>query len=230
MLWDEQTEEPRPMRRKEGSDDYRYFPEPDLMELEMAPAYIDEIRRQMPELPRERRSRYREQFSLHEEAVSLLGSNRALGDYFENLIRAGVDPRTAASWVQGEVQRVLLDREISIEEFPLEPFQLAELVSAVVKGAISNSQAKDVFRKMVSDGRSAAQIIAAEGMVLMSDAGELRKVIANILTVYPEDVQRYRAGKRNLMGFFMGEAMKATGGRADPKMLSSLLQDILNGE
>ncbi len=230
MLWDEETEEPRPMRRKEGSDDYRYFPEPDLMELEMTPAYLGELRKEMPELPRERKQRYREQLSLHDEAVSLLGSNRALGDYFEELMRAGVDARAASNWVQGEVQRVLLERDISIEDFSLSARSLAELINAVGKGAISNSLAKDVFRKMLNDGRSAAQIIEAEGLAQVSDADELRALLANILSEYPDDVQRYRSGKRNLMGFFMGEAMKATGGRANPKMLSGLLQEMLNGE
>ncbi len=230
MLWDEETEEPRPMRRKEGSDDYRYFPEPDLMELEMTPAYLTEIREQMPELPRERKQRYREQLSLHEEAVSLLGSNRALGDYFEELMKAGIDARAAANWVQGEVQRVLLERGTSIENFPLSAGSLAELIVAVGKGTISNSQAKDVFRKMLGDGRSATQIIESEGLAQVSDSGELRTLLAKLLKDYPDDVQRYRAGKKNLMGFFMGEAMKVTGGRANPKMLSGLLQEMLNGE
>ena len=230
MLWDEETEEPRPMRRKEGSDDYRYFPEPDLMELEMTPAYLTEIREQMPELPRERKQRYREQLSLHEEAVSLLGSNRALGDYFEELMKAGIDARGAANWVQGEVQRVLLERGTSIENFPLSAGSLAELIVAVGKGTISNSQAKDVFRKMLGDGRSATQIIESEGLAQVSDSGELRTLLAKLLKDYPDDVQRYRAGKKNLMGFFMGEAMKVTGGRANPKMLSGLLQEMLNGE
>ena len=182
----------------------------------------------MPVLPRERRRRYREGLNLHEEAISLLGSNRGLSDYFEELLEAGVAARAAANWVQGEVQRALLERDMTIESFPLSPRRLAELILAVESGSISNSQAKDIFRKMLSDGRSAPQIIAAEGMAQVSDEDELRRLLADILTGHPDDVARYRSGKRNLMGFFMGEAMKVTGGRANPKLLSGLLQEMLN--
>ena len=228
MLWDETTEVPRPMRRKEGSDDYRYFPEPDLVELQTSREFIEDIRHSMPVLPRERRRRYREGLNLHEEAISLLGSNRGLSDYFEELLEAGVAARAAANCVQGEVQRALLERDMTIESFPLSPRRLAELILAVESGSISNSQAKDIFRKMLSDGRSAPQIIAAEGMAQVSDEDELRRLLADILTGHPDDVARYRSGKRNLMGFFMGEAMKVTGGRANPKLLSGLLQEMLN--
>ena len=229
MLWDEQSEVPRPMRRKEGSDDYRYFPEPDLVELQTTSAFINEIKRELPELPRQRRARYREQFKLHDEAVSLLGSNRGLGDYFEELIKSGVEARAAANWVQGEIQRILVEREMQIEEFPLKASALAALIAFVSSGTISGNQAKDVFRKMLSEERSAKQIIEAEGMAQVSDEAELRTLLSEILAQHPDDVQRYRSGRKNLMGFFMGEAMKVTAGRANPKMLSGLLQEMLNG-
>ena len=229
MLWDEQSEVPRPMRRKEGSDDYRYFPEPDLVELQTTSAFINEIKRELPELPRQRRARYREQFKLHDEAVSLLGSNRGLGDYFEELIKSGVEARAAANWVQGEIQRILVEREMQIEDFSLKPSALAELIAFVNAGSISGNLAKDVFRMMIGEGRSAKQIIEAEGMAQVSDEAELRTLLSEILAQHPDDVQRYRSGRKNLMGFFMGEAMKVTAGRANPKMLSGLLQEMLNG-
>jgi aspartyl-tRNA(Asn)/glutamyl-tRNA(Gln) amidotransferase subunit B len=228
LLWDEQTEEPRPMRRKEGSDDYRYFPEPDLMELQMAPDVVEQVKSELPELPRQRRRRYREVLKLHDEAVSLLAPNRALGDYFESVIAAGIDARSAANWVQGEVQRVLIEREWNIEQFPIAPAALAELISASLAGTISNAQAKEVFRKMLASGKSAGEIVESDGLAQVSDESELRDLLQQILNRHPDDVKRYQSGKKNLLGFFMGEAMKAAHGRANPQLLSRLLDEMLN--
>jgi len=228
LLWDEATEELRAMRRKEGSDDYRYFPEPDLVVLNVDPGYVSEIRAQLPEMPWERRRRYREDLSLHEEAVSVLASDRPLGDYFEALLRAGVEPRSAANWIQGEVRRALLDRDLTIEEFPLSPDGLAELIRAVEKDTISLSKAKDVFRTMLADGRSASKIIEDEGLRQEGDSGELRPLLEELLKRFPDELSRYRAGKKNLFGFFMGEAMKVTAGKANPKVLNGILQELLN--
>jgi aspartyl-tRNA(Asn)/glutamyl-tRNA(Gln) amidotransferase subunit B len=228
LLWDESTEEVRPMRRKEGSDDYRYFPEPDLVELRTAPEFVAETQRALPELPWERRRRFREQLGLHPEAVSLLSSDRAFGDYFEELMREGVDARTAANWLQGEVRRALTERDWTVEQLPLTPRGLTELIGAVQTGVISLSKAKEVFRVMLDSGRSARQIISDEGLSQSSDSVELRKTIEQLLARFPDELGRYRAGKKNLFGFFMGEAMKAAGGNANPKVLNQLLQDMLN--
>lgn len=228
LLWDEATEELRAMRRKEGSDDYRYFPEPDLVEMSMDSEYVDAARAQLPEMPWERRRRYREELNLHEEAVSLLASDRGLGDYFDSLMRTGIDARVAANWMQGEVRRSLLDRGWPIEEFPLSPPRLAELIRAVETDTISLSKAKDVFRTMLTDGRSASQIIQDEGLSQTGDADQLRPLLEDLLKRYPDELIRYRSGKKKLFGFFMGEAMKASGGKANPKVLNSLLQNLLD--
>jgi aspartyl-tRNA(Asn)/glutamyl-tRNA(Gln) amidotransferase subunit B len=228
LLWDEMAEEVRPMRRKEGSDDYRYFPEPDLVELTTDAEFIEKTRRELPELPWERRTRYREELHLHPEAVSLLSSDRAYGDYFDELVRLNIEPRTAANWLQGEVRRALADRNWTIEEFPLKPAALIELIQAVQSETISFSKAKEVFRTMLADGRSARQVIAEEGLSQSADSSGLRVVIEELFAKYPDELERYRSGKKNLFGFFMGEAMKAAGGSANPKTLNKLLQDMLN--
>jgi aspartyl-tRNA(Asn)/glutamyl-tRNA(Gln) amidotransferase subunit B len=230
LLWDEAIEEIRPMRRKEGSDDYRYFPEPDLVELVVSPDFVDNIRRQLPELPWERRRRYRDELHLHEEAVSVLATDRPLGDYFEALMAAGADARSAANWIQGEVRRHMVEMDITIAEFPLQPAGLAELIGAVQRDVISLSKAKEVFRTMLKDGRSAAQIIQDEGLAQTDDAGQLREVLESLIAAFPEELARYRSGKKNVYGFFMGEAMKRTGGKANPKALNSLLQELLAGK
>jgi len=227
LLWDEAVEELRPMRRKEGSDDYRYFPEPDLVELCVSPEYVENVRNELPEFPWERRRRYRKDLELHEEAVSLLASDRELGDYFEKLLTLGVEPRSAANWMQGEVRRHLTDQNLTIGQFPVSPQDLTELIQFVQQDAVSLTQAKDVFRKMLAKKCSARDIIRDEGMMQSQNAGEIESVIRSLLQKHPHEVERYRSGKKNVMGFFMGEAMKATGGKANPKMLSRLLEDML---
>jgi aspartyl-tRNA(Asn)/glutamyl-tRNA(Gln) amidotransferase subunit B len=227
LLWDEQQEELRAMRRKEGSDDYRYFPEPDLVELRVSDEFLTDVRGELPELPWERRRRYRENLKLHEEAVSVLVSDRALGDYFEEVMKCGAEARSAANWVQGEVRRYLVESGLSIERFPVQPPSLAELIAAVDKGVVSLIKAKEVFRVMVADGRRASEIISSEGLTQTNDESALRRVIESTLRSHPDELNKYRSGKKNLFGFFMGEIMRATGGTANPKTLNRLLQEML---
>jgi aspartyl-tRNA(Asn)/glutamyl-tRNA(Gln) amidotransferase subunit B len=227
LLWDEQQEELRAMRRKEGSDDYRYFPEPDLVELRVSDEFLTDVRGELPELPWERRRRYRENLKLHEEAVSVLVSDRALGDYFEEVMKCGAEARSAANWVQGEVRRHLVESGLSIERFPVQPPSLAELIAAVDKGVVSLIKAKEVFRVMVADGRRASEIISSEGLTQTNDESALRRVIESTLRSHPDELNKYRSGKKNLFGFFMGEIMRATGGTANPKTLNRLLQEML---
>jgi aspartyl-tRNA(Asn)/glutamyl-tRNA(Gln) amidotransferase subunit B len=229
LLWDEAAEELRAMRRKEGSDDYRYFPEPDLVELNVAREFVESIRAALPVLPWERRRRYREELGLHEEAVSMLAGDRTMGDYFESLLHLQVTARSAANWLQGEVRRHLVERNVTLAQLNLPAENLAELIRAVESDAISPTKAKDVLRMMLADGRTAAQIIRDEGLAQAGDSDELKTLIRRVVEAHPEELQRYRAGKKNLFGFFMGEAMKASGGNANPKVLNRLLQDALNG-
>jgi aspartyl-tRNA(Asn)/glutamyl-tRNA(Gln) amidotransferase subunit B len=228
LLWDETTEEIRPMRRKEGSDDYRYFPEPDLVELKISQEFLREIRAMLPEMPWERRARFRDSFMLHEEAVSLLISEKIIGDYFEQLIKLGIEPKAAANWIQGEARRWLADRDWQFEQFPLPAEALAELQKCVDNGTISLTTAKDVFRKMLADGRSARQIIRDDSLAQTGDAAELQAVLRDVLDRFPAEIVKFKAGKKNVVGFLMGEAMKASGGKANPQILSKLLQEMLN--
>ena len=158
----------------------------------------------------------------------MLSADRALGDYFDALLALGIEPRSAANWIQGEVRRYLTEREISIVELPVRPEGLAELIRAVQAETLSLSKAKDVFRRMLADGASATQIIAEQGLGQTADVDELRQTLQGLLERFPDERDRYRAGKKNLFGFFMGEAMKASGGKANPKLLNSLLSDLLN--
>lgn len=228
LLWDEAVEELRSMRRKEGADDYRYFPEPDLVELSLAPDSVAAIRAALPELPWERRRKYREQYELHEEAVHVLATDRAMGDYFDELLRQGAQPKIAANWLQGEVRRALQEHGWSIETFPVPASGLAELLIAVQSETLTTASAKAAFRKMLASGQSAARIIADDGLAQSTDEIAVRQIVADLLKAHPEEVQRYRAGKRNLKGFFMGEAMQACGRTVNPKLLNTIVQELLN--
>jgi aspartyl-tRNA(Asn)/glutamyl-tRNA(Gln) amidotransferase subunit B len=228
LLWDEAKNELRAMRRKEGSDDYRYFPEPDLVELEISPKFIEDIRRDLPELPASRRKRYREEMGLHPEAVYLLATDRALSDYFEELVGLGIEARICSNWMQSDVQRILNDRSWSIAGFPIRPVALSELIQAAESGAVSRAASRKILQSMIEDGRSARQIIEDDGHRQIDNEADLRAVIEPLIQSFPKEVERYRSGKTNLLGFFVGQAMRATGGKADPKIVNRLVEDLLN--
>jgi aspartyl-tRNA(Asn)/glutamyl-tRNA(Gln) amidotransferase subunit B len=230
LLWDEELEEVRVMRRKEGADDYRYFPEPDLPELRITADYLDSIRARIGELPSQRRARYRNEFSLHPESVNFLTGDRAIGDYFDRVVECGAEPRSAANWLQGEVGRALSERGWTMAEFPLTPLALSSLLDLVRQEKINLTQAKDVFRRSLENGRDPAALVAELGLAQSASPDELRTIVENLLRAHPDELQKYRAGKKNLLGFFIGEAMKAAGGRANPKQVNQLVQELLNAE
>lgn len=229
LHWEEQAERLIPMRVKEGSDDYRYFPEPDLPELVITQSYVDEIRAAMPELPEARRRKYRE-FGLHDEAVYLLASDRGLSDYFEAAIANGRSPATVAAWVQSDIQRILKEQGLDITDFGVEPNRLGDLIDAVESKQINRTTGKELLRAMLTDRRSVSELIHATGAQQIGDTGQIREIIMGILNANPDELAKYRAGKTKMVGFFMGQVMQATKGQADPQMAKDLLMDILNSQ
>jgi len=227
LQWNDQEERLIPMRVKEGSDDYRYFPEPDLPELVIADSFVREIESAMPELPESRRARYRDDFGLHQEAVYLLASERALSDYFERLLSLGIAPVTASGWVQGDVQRLLNEHEWSIEQFPVSAERLSGVILAVEEKQINRSTGKEFLRTMLSDSRSVGQLIQATGAQQIQDTDKIRKIISSILAKYPDELEKYRSGKTKMVGFFMGQVMQATKGQADPQVAKDILMELL---
>ncbi len=227
MQWDDQEERLSPMREKEGSDDYRYFPDPDLPWLELQNDYVSLIRASLPELPDSRRVRYREEFELNDEAVYLLASDRALSDYFEALLKEGLSPSACATWVQGDVQRLLRENSWEIEEFPVEPKRLAGVIAAVERQDINRSVGRDLLRRMLTDSRSADEVIRTEGLLQVQDEVELRSIILGILNSHLAEKQKFREGKTKMIGFFMGLIMKETNGKADPAASRRILMELL---
>jgi aspartyl-tRNA(Asn)/glutamyl-tRNA(Gln) amidotransferase subunit B len=228
MLWDEANGEVRPMRRKESSDDYRYFPEPDLVEVVIDAPWIERVAAEIVELPGVRRARFCEEYGLTEETADVLTGERAVADYFEALAGASNDRRGAANWVQGEVLRILKDRNWPMASFPVSVSELAGLMNEVRADRLSLNQAKKVLDKMVETGKSPREIIAAEGLVQTSDPGEIEAIVREVVAKFPDEVEKYRSGKTKLFGFFVGEVMKMTKGRANPKVAGDILKKHLS--
>jgi aspartyl-tRNA(Asn)/glutamyl-tRNA(Gln) amidotransferase subunit B len=229
LHWDEQAERLIPMRVKEGSDDYRYFPEPDLPELVITSSYVENIRAHMPELPESRRKKYRD-FGLHEEAVYLLATDRGLSDYYEAAIANGRSPVTVAAWVQGDVQRILKEQNLEISDFAVEPNRLGDVIDAVESKKINRATGKDLLRAMLTDKRSVTELIEATGAQQIGDTDKIRAIIQGVLDASSDELAKYRAGKTKMVGFFMGQVMQATKGQADPQLAKDLLMEILNSQ
>jgi aspartyl-tRNA(Asn)/glutamyl-tRNA(Gln) amidotransferase subunit B len=224
MLWDERSGEVRPARSKEGSHDYRYFPEPDLPPLLLEQDWIDRITKQMPERPDARRARYRvSHVGLSNYDIDVLTSSVALGDYFEQVARQTGDPKTSANWMLGEVLASLKTSGQSIEHFTVRPTDLAGLLNLVRDGTISNSAAKQVFATMLKSGDPPAQIVDREGLRQVSDDSALIAWIDEVVAEHPEEAKRLFSGEKRLQGVLVGHVMKKSKGSADPKRVNQLL-------
>ncbi len=229
-LWDEKGGRTVSMRGKEEAHDYRYFPEPDLGLLVVDDAWIAESVAGMPELPRARCARFVKTFGLAPQDAETLVSARELADYFEQTLEVGSPPKLAANWVTGEVLRFMKERRISAEEastFPISPARLAGLLALVESGAISAASAKEVFAAMLDSPADAAAIVEEKGLGALRDAGALEAAIAEIVGSNPSQVALYRSGKTQTFGWFVGQVMKKTGGRADPAAVREALTRAL---
>ncbi len=226
-LWDASAGRTVGMRSKEEAHDYRYFPEPDLPPLVLDAARIAAIRDLMPELPDARRQRFIEDYALPEYDAGQLIQSRALADYFDATVRAGAPPKLASNWVMGEVARKRKETGADLEAVPLEPDRLAGLIALIEHGTISGSMAKDVFEKMFASGRTAAEIVEAEGLAQIDDEPAIRALVGSVLTNNVDAVSQYRAGKTAAFGFLVGQVMKAAAGRTNPRRVNELLKRAL---
>ena len=229
LLWDEARGEVRPMRSKEESHDYRYFPEPDLPPLVVPRGRIDGIRRGLPDLPQARRERLEREYGIPAYDAGVLTSERALADYYETVVGLGTDPKEASNWVMGPLLALAKAVDTPLDAFPVTPGDLAGLIGLVGSGTISGRVAKDILPRMLERGRSAAEIVEEDGLAQIRDDDRIGAWIAGVLARHPEEIERFRAGERKLQGFFMGQVMKASRGKADPARVSRLLAEKLRG-
>ncbi|HKC55255.1 MAG TPA: Asp-tRNA(Asn)/Glu-tRNA(Gln) amidotransferase subunit GatB [Vicinamibacterales bacterium] len=223
-LWDSGTGRTVSMRSKEEAHDYRYFPEPDLPPLVVNEARVAAVRGSMPELPEARRQRFVASYGLPAYDAGVLTSSSGLADYFEKVAAASGNAKAASNWVMGELLRTVKDRGAAIEQVPLAPAALAGLIALVDGGTISHSTAKDVFAKMYDSGRSADDIVAADGLAQNSDEGALLAIVRDVIAANTATVAEYRAGKTKGFGFLVGQIMKGSGGKANPTLANELLR------
>jgi aspartyl-tRNA(Asn)/glutamyl-tRNA(Gln) amidotransferase subunit B len=224
-LYNVSTGETAGMRSKEHAHDYRYFPEPDLVPLRVSEGWLERIRESVPELPADKRKRFIERYGLREHDAQVLTATRAISDYFEKTAAVAGDPRTAANWVTGDLMGALDGRDMA--EAPVPAERLGELVSLIAKGEISGKLAKDIFAKMISGGESARTIIDREGLRQISDTDALGKIVDDVIAGNPKQVEQYKSGKTAVLGYLVGQVMKASKGQANPGAVNELLKTRL---
>jgi len=226
-LWDEKNNQTRVMRSKEDAHDYRYFPEPDLQPLRVSAEFINGVRAHMPELPDAMRDRFIEVYELGFADASQLVNDRTLAEFFETVARITAKPKLASNWILGELTRELNNSTTSIGESLMTAEDLAELITEVADGTINNNQGKEVLVEMFATGKPAPQVIKEKGFEQVSDSGAIAKIVDEVIAANQANVDAYRGGNEKLFGFFVGQVMKASQGKANPKVVNEILKEKL---
>ncbi len=217
------------MRTKEEAEDYRYFPDPDLLPLVLDRKWIEEIRANMPELPNQRLERLLSQYGISEYEAKIFVQHKELGDFFESAVKAYDEPKMIANWLLNDLLGLLNEKQVSIENSPVSPENLAQLVKLIKENVISTKIGKEVIKEMVETGKSASQIVEERGLKQITDEGAIREIVQEVIKNFPEEVERFRNGEEKLIGFFVGQVMKATKGKANPKLVNQILREVLKG-
>lgn len=225
--WDEKEGVTKSMRTKEEANDYRYFPEPDLVPFTVSDEYIENIRKSLPELPDARKERYMKEFGLSSEDAVFMTNDKTTADYFEAAVDAGADPKACVNWLMGEFASQLSTDGIEIAKAPVSAENLAALLKLISKGTISGKIAKKVFATMWKEGGNPEEIVKAQGLVQISDTAELSKLVDEVVGKNPKAVEDFKAGKKKAVGALVGQIMKATKGKANPRVINELLNKKL---
>jgi aspartyl-tRNA(Asn)/glutamyl-tRNA(Gln) amidotransferase subunit B len=228
-LWEEATQRTISMRKKEGSSDYRYFPEPDLPPLEVSPEQLKAWAEELPELPAHKRRRYEEEFGLSPYDARVLTDDRTVAEYFETAVIAGANAKLVANWISQDIAAYLNNNKLMITEIALQASDLAELVKLIETGTISGKIAKEILPELLTQGGSPKALVEKKGLIQISDTSAIEKLIEEIIASHPSELEKFRSGKTNLKGFFVGQVMKKSGGKADPKLTSQILDQKLSG-
>jgi aspartyl-tRNA(Asn)/glutamyl-tRNA(Gln) amidotransferase subunit B len=228
-LWEEGAQRTISMRSKEGSSDYRYFPEPDLTPMILADSQKAAWNAELPELPVAKRHRYQEELGLSAYDTRVLTDDRSVAEYLEATIAAGADIKQTANWVMGDITAYLKNQKVGVKDIALTPTILAELIGLIENGTISGKIAKEILPELFESGGSVKALVERKGLISIADPAELEKIIDEIIATNPKELEQYKAGKTKLLGFFVGQLMKQTGGRAEPKLANQILAKKLNG-
>jgi aspartyl-tRNA(Asn)/glutamyl-tRNA(Gln) amidotransferase subunit B len=227
-LWDEKNNRTRFMRTKEDAHDYRYFPEPDLQPLVVSGEFVERVKREMPELPDAMRDRFIEVYGLGFAEASQLVADKDLAEYFETTARFTLNPKLSANWILGELTRELNNSGTAVSASLLTAEDMAELIKTVVAGKINNNQAKEVLVEMFATGKTADEVIKEKGFEQVSDTGAIEKIVDEVIAANQANVDAYRGGNEKLFGFFVGQVMKASQGKANPKVVNKILKEKLD--
>ena len=226
--YDESSKSTILMRVKEGSDDYRYFPEPDLVELYIDDEWMERVRAEIPELPDARKKRYIEELGLPEYDASVLTVTKETSDFFEETVESGADAKQASNWIMGEVSGYLNAEQKELHEIALTPAGLAGMIKLIENGTISSKIAKTVFKELIEKGGDAETIVKEKGLVQISDEGALTKIIVEVISNNPQSVEDFKSGKGKAIGFLVGQVMKQTKGQANPQLVNKILAEEMN--
>ncbi len=226
-LYDSQANTTRPMRSKEFANDYRYFPEPDLLPINLEKEFIEEVMATMPEMPTQKKIRFVSDFNLSEYDADLLAADRDLANFFEAVVKVSNSPKLSANWIMGELSAELNNENLSINESKITSNQLGQLILRIEDGTISGKIAKEIFEKLWSSDNEVDEIIQGEGLEQVTDDKEIESMIDKVINNNPEQLEQYRSGKDRLFGFFVGQVMQASQGKANPKQVNDILRKKL---
>ena len=226
-LYDSQNNTTRPMRSKEYANDYRYFPEPDLLPIILEKEFIQNVLEGMPEMPNEKKERFVSQFSLSKYDADLLAADKDIANYFEEVVKISNSPKLSTNWIMGELSAELNNENLNISDSKVSSEKLGQLILRIEDGTISGKIAKDIFEKMWSSGKEVDEIIQGEGLEQVTDDKEIESMIDQVIANNPEQLEQYRSGKDRLFGFFVGQVMKASQGKANPKQVNDILKSKL---
>ena len=228
-LWDDAQGATNSMRSKEEAHDYRYFPDPDLVPISVDDAWVEIIEKDLPELPLVKRERFVKNYQIPAYDAGVLTADKALANYYEEVVKLCAKPKVASNWIMGDVMKFLNEDKLDIRQCPIKAQSLADMIRLIEEGAISGKMAKEIVEDMYKTGKSPQIIIKEKGLVQITDEGELVKTITSIIEANPGQLKDYRGGKEKLFGFFVGQVMKATQGKANPQLVNELLKKMLAG-
>jgi len=226
-LYDADKNETRSMRSKEEANDYKYFPDPDLLPVEVTDELLEQIKQELPELPNQKKARYIESLGLSDYDADVITSSKAIADYYERMIANNSNAKLCANWVMGELSGALNKDQLDISQSPISPEELSLLVERISDNTISGKIAKDVFKALWNQEGGVDQVIESKGLKQITDTGEIEKIIEEVISNNSAQVDQYRSGNEKILGFFVGQIMKATNGKANPKQVNDILREKL---
>ncbi len=228
--WDDDKGESIVMRTKENAQDYRYFPEPDLVPIVLTKEYVEEIKNNLPELPDKKKARYLAEFNLTDYDATLLVNTKELAKFFDATVELGVNPKAVSNWILGDISKVMNEKGISIDEVGIKPETLADLIAEIEKGTISNTAGKTVFEEILNSGKDVKQIIEEKGLAQLSDENAISEMIDSVLEKNEKSIADYKKGKTNVIGFLVGQVMKESKGKGNPQVINKIVRERLESK